>query len=356
VTLALLLSIPVTQLLIFGFAVNLDVKHVAATIFDQSRTQESRELVAAFQSSGYYDVKSYANSPSELERMIVSGRARVGVTIPPDYARKLKNGRQAQVRVVIDATDAVSANMSAGAAQAIGLLKSQRLITEKMLRSGVRLDAQAVDMRIRPWYNPDFITAWYITPGIMGMVLVLSLVMTMSMAIVREDELGTLELLVVSPMQPWELLASKCAPFVLIGCAEVALAALAGILFFNMPFAGSVPLFFLLTLFYVFADLALGIAVSTISRSRMQAMQISVCLVLPSVLLSGFIFPRDSMPAVFRALSLALPITYYIRGARQIMLKGGGFAMVWRDALALFCYAAAAFMTGVALFRQRYVP
>lgn len=356
ITLAILIFIPVIQLLIFGFAINTDIRHLKTTIFDQSRTQESREIISSFTSSNYFDIELYAKSMEEVNRSVESGRVKVGLIFPPDYAKRLRSGRQAHVQVIVDATDNLSATSALTAAQTLGMLKSQEILTDKFRRMGFSIPPQAIDMRIRLWYNPDFVTSWYIVPGIMGLLLTLTLVTMMAMAIVRESEQGTLEQLLVTPMQIWELLLSKILPYIVIGYIQAIVSIVIGIGIFHMPFLGSVTLFFCLTIFYVVANLSLGIMISTFAENQMQALQMSIFILLPSVMLSGFVFPLEAMPAGFRYMGECFPVTYYIRISRQIILKGGGVEYVWKDTLALCVYIALMFSASISMFRKRFVP
>ncbi len=356
ITLAILIFMAFAQLLIFGFAINPDVKPLAPAIFDQSRTQESREMITSFTSSNYFDIKLYAKNISEVNKAVESGKVKVALVFPPDYAKKLRSGRQAQVQVLVDATDNMSASSALAAAQTLGMLKSQELLEGKFKNMGMKVPPQMVDMRIRPWYNPDFITSWYIVPGIMGLLLTLTLITLMAMAIVRESEQGTLEQLLVTPMRTWELLLSKILPYIVIGYIQAIVAILVSIFIFGMPFLGSTALFFFLTFFYVVANLSLGIMISTFAQNQMQALQMSIFILLPSILLSGFVFPIEAMPAGFRYLGECFPITYYIRLSRQIILKGGGMEYVWKDALALCAYIAVMFSSSIIMFKKRFVP
>ncbi|MEG1602783.1 MAG: ABC transporter permease [Cloacibacillus sp.] len=356
ITLAIVIFMPLAQLLIFGFAINTDIKHLNTVIFDQSRTQESRQMIDSLVYSNYFDVTKFAESIKAVDYAVESGAAKVGIVIPPDYASQIRGGRQTSVQVIIDATDNLSASSALNAAQTIGLLSSQQILASKFARLGMKIPGQAIDMRIRLWYNPDFITSWYIVPGIMGMLLTITLISMMSMAIVRESEQGTLEQLLVTPMKIWELLLSKIIPYILVGYVQVYISIVVGIFVFNMPFLGSITLFYVLTFFYVVANLSLGIMISCFAQNQMQALQMSVFIILPSVLLSGFVFPLEAMPAGFRYLGQCLPITYYISLSRQIILKGGGMEFVWKDTLALVVYIAIMFTASIQLFKKRFVP
>ena len=356
ITLAIIVFMPLAQLLIFGFAINTDIRHLKTVVFDQSRTQESREMINSLTASNYFDVIKFAASVREVNENVESGRAKVGIVFPPDYARDIQGGRQTSVPVIVDATDNLSASSALSAAQTIGMLKSQEILAEKFSRLGIRVPGQAIDMRIRLWYNPDFVTSWYIVPGIMGLLLTLTLISMMSMAIVRESEQGTLEQLLVTPMKIWELLTAKIIPYIIVGYVQIFISIVIGIFVFNMPFLGSMTLFYALTFFYVVASLSLGIMISCFAQNQTQALQMSVFIILPSVLLSGFVFPLESMPAGFRYLGECFPITYYINISRQIILKGGGLEYVWRDTLALAAYIAVMFTASVVMFKRRFVP
>jgi len=356
ITLAILIFMPVAQLLIFGFAINTDVKHLNTAIFDQSRTQESREMINSFTSSNYFDIKLYANNMEEVNRAVESGQVKAGIIFPPDYAQRINGGRQTQLQVIVDATDNMSASSALAAAQTLGMLKSQEISAQKFARLGIAVPPPVIDVRIRPWYNPDFITSWYIVPGIMGLLLTLTLISMMAMAIVRESEQGTLEQLLVTPMQTWELLLSKILPYVVIGYIQVIVSIFIGITVFKMPFLGSILLFLSLTIFYVVANLSLGIMISTFAQNQMQALQLSVFIILPAVLLSGFVFPIEAIPAGFRLIGECFPITYYIRLSRQIILKGSGFEYVWRDTLSLCIYIAVMFTSSIVMFKKRFEP
>ena len=209
------------------------------------------------------------------------------------------------------------------------------------------------DIRIRPWYNPDFVSAYYMVPGILGIVLTMTMVMVTSMAIVREKEAGTLEQLLVTPMKSYELMLGKIIPYVFIGYVQAALALSVGILVFDLPIRGSLGLLFLLTTPFIVASLALGILISSAVKTQMQAMQLSFFIFLPSVLLSGFMFPREAMPTLFRLLGLLLPITHFLQIARGIILKGVGLSCLWAPVGVLLAYLVAVFTLSVLRFHTR---
>jgi ABC-2 type transport system permease protein len=356
VTFGLIIGIPIMQLLIFGLAINTDVKHLKTAVLDLSKTQESRRLLDEFTGSGYFDIVEISRSFDELDEAVDRGRVKVGIAIPPGFSAKTKSGRVSEVQVIVDATDSMSASSAISAATMIGMLDSRGILTAQMNHAGMKPPAQAVDVRVRPWYNPDFITSWYMVPGIIGVLLTMTLTLMMGTAIVRESEQGTLEQLLVTPMRSWELLSSKITPYVIIAYMQLIIAILFGVHVFDMPFRGSLVLFLVLTFFFIMASLSVGIMISTVAQNQMQALQLAIFNILPSILLSGFMFPVEAMPHIFQLMSKLVPMTYYLRIARQIILKGSPLGYVWTDAAVLALFVAVLFSASLVMFRRRYIP
>mgnify|MGYP000137704562 CR=1 FL=1 len=356
ITLAMMAGIPVMQLLIFGFAINTDVKHLRTAVLDQARTQESRQLLDEFRGSMYFDMVKTVHSFAELNEAVGRGDVKVGIAIPPDFSRKTSSGRRAGVQVIVDATDSMSASSAISAASMLGMLGSQRILISELSRRGIHPPKGAIDVRVRPWYNPDFVTSWYMVPGIIGILLTMTLTIMMAIAIVRESEQGTLEQLLVTPLRPWELLTSKVVPYVLIAYMQLMIAIMCGIYIFDMPFRGSLPLFLGLTFFFIMASLSMGIMISTVSKNQMQALQLSIFAILPSILLSGYLFPIEAMPRLFQIMAHCVPMTYYLKIARHIILKGSPFLYVWKETAALFVFVVLLFSASIAMFRRHYVP
>lgn len=356
ITLAMMAGIPVMQLLIFGFAINTDVKHLRTAVLDQARTQESRQLLDEFRGSMYFDMVKTVHSFAELNEAVGRGDVKVGIAIPPDFSRKTSSGRRAGVQVIVDATDSMSASSAISAASMLGMLGSQRILISELSRRGIHPPKGAIDVRVRPWYNPDFVTSWYMVPGIIGILLTMTLTIMMAIAIVRESEQGTLEQLLVTPLRPWELLTSKVVPYVLIAYMQLMIAIMCGIYIFDMPFRESLPLFLGLTFFFIMASLSMGIMISTVSKNQMQALQLSIFAILPSILLSGYLFPIEAMPRLFQIMAHCVPMTYYLKIARHIILKGSPFLYVWKETAALFVFVVLLFSASIAMFRRHYVP
>lgn len=319
-TLGLIFMLPLVQLLLFGYAIQTEVKHISTVVFDQSLTVESRTLLESFTGSGYFDVKYSVNSYEEVTKMIDSGKAKAGIIFSPDFAQKVMRGETAPVQVLVDASDNMVANQAIATASSIGLLKSQEVITKK-----IGLNQPPYDIRVRPWYNPDGETAYYMVPAILGMLVTMTMVMVTSMAIVREREKGTLEQLLVTPIKPYELMIGKILPYIVLGYVQITVALIIGKIFFNVPIKGSILELYILTLFFITASLGMGILISNIAKTQMQAMQLAFFILLPSIMLSGFLFPRDAMPKFIYYLGNLIPLTYYLDIIRGIVLKGIGF-------------------------------
>jgi len=353
-TFGMMVVLPVIQLLVFGFAINTDVKHLPTIVFDQSLRQDGRDFISALTASEYFEVKYTAASFEQVNQHIESGKAKVGIIIPPDFTENLKHGRQAAVQVIVDASDSMSASSAISTAQFVGLQNSQKILVSRLNggATGTHNDTP-YDVRIRPWYNPDFISAYYMVPGILGIVLTMTMVMITSMAIVRERERGTLEQLIVTPIKSYELMLGKIIPYIFVGYAQAALALMVGILVFDLPVRGSLLLLFALTTLFIIASLSLGVLISNFAKTQMQAMQLSFFIFLPSVLLSGFMFPRDAMPMFFYSLGYLLPLTFFLEIVRGIVLKGIGLSYLLSQVYALLIFIVAAMTISVLKFQKK---
>ena len=351
-TLAMILGIPVMQLLMFGYAIRQDVRNLPTVVFDASHTQESRELVRQFESTGNFkirgDVGAYADAIAAIDR----GRARAAIIIPETYARDVKRRRQSQVQVLIDATDPTASQSAIGAAQMVGQRNNLRMLATT---TGGQVDERrlALDVRVRPLYNPALSSALFIVPGIIGMILSNILIIMTAMAVVREREHGTLEQLIVTPLTGSELMLGKISPYVIIGVLQITAVLFFGHLLFGVPVRGSLLDLYLMALVFIVANLGLGLFISTLATAQAQAMQASFFFMLPNVLLSGFMFPREAMPEAARIAGLLLPLTYFLQAIRAIVLKGVGFEALWPQALALVGFATLFFTFATKRFRKQ---
>lgn len=340
-TLRLMLVVPVIQLLIFGFAIRTDVRHLPTVVFDQSRTQQSREFVQSLTATDNFVLAREVRSYAEAAGAVDAGVARAAVILPPDYARRLKRGETAPVQVLVDASDPTASESAIGAAQMVG----QRLnIALVALRTGVNLATRLpIDVRVRPLYNPALRSAVFIVPGIIGMILSNILIIITALSIVRERETGTLEQLIVTPLARWEIMLGKIVPYVLVGYVQMTTVLLIGHLVFHVPVRGPLPALYAATLLFIVANLGLGLFISTLGRNQTQVTQTAFLFLLPNVLLAGFMFPREAMPTVARWIGLLLPLTYYLELIRGIVLKGNGLTQLWPQSLALALFALAFF-------------
>ena len=347
-TLGLIFMLPLVQLLLFGFAIQTEVKHISTVVFDQSLSADSRDLLESFSSSGYFDVTMSVNSYDEVTRMIDSGKAKVGIVIPPDFSGNLRRGTSAAVQVFVDASDSMVSNQAIAVANFIGMIKSQEILTSKL-----RVGAAPYDIRVRPWYNPDGVTAYYMVPAICGILVTLSMVMLTSMGIVRERERGTLEQLMVTPIRPYELMLGKTLPYIVLGYIQITVALIIGVLVFQVPIKGSILELYILTLFFITASLGLGILVSNIAKTQMQAMQLAYFIFLPSILLSGFMFPRDGMPKLIYYIGNLIPLTYYLDIIRGIVLKGIGFSYLIGQVSSLLVFSVVFLTISTLKFKKK---
>ena len=332
-TLGMMIGLPAIQLLLFGFAIRTEVRHLPTVVLDESRTTESRALVDAVRNTGNFDIIGPVANRDEVKRRIESGEARAAVIIPPDYEADIKRRRTARAQVIVDAADPLASSAAIGGATLAGQARSRALAPP-----GARRDA-AIEIRVRPWYNPALESSIYIVPGVIGLLLTLTLLMITAMALVRERERGTLEQLIVTPISKTGLMVGKVLPFALVGYVQVTVILILGRFVFDVPVRGSLVLLYVITMPFIVASLALGLFVSTVVRTQVQAMQLSFVFILPTVLLSGFMFPREAMPVFAQWLGAVFPITYYLRVLRGILLKGVGAEALWHDTLALSLFA-----------------
>jgi len=329
-TLGMMLGVPAIQLVLFGYAIQTDVRHLPTVVLDESRTSESRRLVEVFRNSGNFDIVARVPDRAALRTAIETGRANAAVVIPPEFMRDVRRGRSAQAQVIVDAADPLASSSALSSAQLAAAARAAEIAGP---------GPAPLDVRVRPWYNPGLRSAVYIVPGIIGVLLSLTLVLITSMAIVRERERGTLEQLIVTPIDKTSLMLGKILPFLLIGYVQITVILALGWMLFRVPVLGSLPLLYLLSFAFIVASLALGLLMSTLVRSQVQAMQLSFMFLMPNILLSGFMFPRQAMPVLAQWIGAALPLTYFLTILRGVLLKGVGLGELWPQALALVGFA-----------------
>jgi ABC-2 type transport system permease protein len=349
-TIGMMLGVPVIQLLLFGYAIRMDVRHLPTAVFDQSRTQESRLFAQRLEATDNFRISREAGSYDEALALVNQGRARAAFIIPPDFANNLKRGRPAAVQVLVDATDPTASQNAIAAAQMVGQQASLAALGERLGEVALR---PPVDVRVRPLYNPALRSAIFIVPGIIGLILSITLMIITALSIVRERERGTLEQLIVTPLSRSEIMIGKIAPYVAVGYVQMTAVLLIGWLVFNVPIRGNVLLIYGETLLFIVANLGMGLFISTLARTQAQSMQSSYPFVMPNVLLSGFMFPREAMPLVAREIGLAIPLTYFLQVIRGVVLKGVGIRELWPQTVALALFAIIYFTFSVRRFRKQ---
>lgn len=322
-TLAMMIGVPVLQLLLFGYAINTDVRHIPTVVYDQDRSAETRGFVQRLVATGFYDVVGEVRSYDEIERALRSRRAQVAVVFPPHFGADAEAGVPTSAQLVVDGTDPQTTQSAIQGAVGLMADRATTLTTARLARAGQHVVLAPMQLEPTTWYNPELRTAVNVVPGLVGVILTMTMVMLTAMALVRERERGTMEQLIVSPVKPLELVVGKMAPYVVIGYVQMSLVLLAGRVVFDVPIVGSLPLLYLVSLFFIAACLAIGLVFSTVASTQQQAMQMSFFFLLPNILLSGFVFPYEGMPRPAQVLSSALPLTHFLRIIRSIVLKGG---------------------------------
>ena len=330
-TLAMMIVLPIVQLLLFGYAINTDVRHIPSVLYDQDHSAQSRDLARSLEATGFYDFVGNVASYEDIQRALRSNRARVALVIPPGYASNIARGKPARAQLVVDGSDPQTVASATNTAASLVAARSSELLLQRLAQTGTGLGTLPIELEPSTWYNPELRTAVYVVPGLVGVILTMTMVMLTSMAIARERERGTLEQLIVSPVRSIELIVGKILPFVVIGYVQMTSIFVAGRLVFDVPVRGELALLYVLAFLFIAANLALGLFFSTLAKTQQQAMQMSFFFLLPNILLSGFMFPWEAMPRPAQLLSQGLPLTHFLRIVRIITLKSGNFADVQRE-------------------------
>ena len=337
-TFAMIIGIPTMQLLLFGYAINFDVRHLAAGVADLSATSASRQYVMQLANSQVIDIKHVAASAEELEQLMRQGRISVGVYVPPDFERRLQQADRAAVQILVDGSDTVvqgAASLLTGPARASPYNDRPPLA------------------EIRTYYNPERRSAVNTVPGLIGVILTMTMTMFTAVAIVRERERGNLELLITTPVRSSELMLAKILPYVFIGLVQVTLVLLLGKFLFQVPLRGTLMNVYWVSLLFIIANLALGLLMSTLAQTQFQAMQMTFFILLPSILLSGFVFPFDGMPVPAQWIAEVLPMTHFMRLIRGVVLRGADLSELAVELGILGGFIAVAMTAAIVRFRKR---
>ena len=338
ITLAMIVMIPVGQLVLFGYAINLNPRGLTAAVADQSGTAGSRAVVMDMVATGVIRPVAAADTPQQLMRMLRRGEISVGISVPADFERRRIDGREA-VQVLVDGSDTVVQRAAVQLAQ--------------LPIDGAVAPRKAAPIGVVAFYNPQRRSPVNIVPGLIGVILTMTMVMFTSVAIVRERERGNMELLITTPVSRTELMVGKVLPYALIGLIQTTVVILLGLWLFQVPIRGSVLDVYLAAILLILANLTLGLMISTKAASQFQAMQMTVFILLPSILLSGFMFPYAGMPRVAQWLAEVLPMTHFLRLIRGVMLRGASLWELWPDVLYLVAFIAVMMSLAVARFRKR---
>ena len=328
---------PIVQLLLFGYAVNTDVRNAKTFVVDHDRSAVSRELVSTLTASGYFTLAGYGERPADLARAMDHGDAVIGLEIPEGFSADIAAGRTAQVQVLVDGTSSNTATVAQGYATQI----ITRFGAARRQAAGGSMTGAGVELRARAWYNPNLISRVYNVPGVIGTILMLMGLLLTALAIVREREIGTLEQLMVSPLSPGELILGKCIPVVAVAFIDLVLISVVAMLWFHIPMRGNFLLLAFASSFYILAGVGLGLLISTVSNTQQEAFMTMFFFFLPAIILSGFMYPVENMPTIIQYATLLNPIRHYLVIVRGIFLKGAGIDVLWPQILVLAAMGAA---------------
>jgi len=352
-TLGLILVMPIVQLFLLGYAATTDVKNVPIAVLDQSRTPESRALLDAFRAADYFTIDYAVQSEQEIQTLIERGDIRAALVIPPDYARSLLEG-DAQVSMILDGSDATVGSTALSTANQIGQSYSIKILTEQASSQGQGATVRPpLEVRTRVWYNPDLLSAYFMIPGMIGMILYFMTALLTASAIVRERERGTIEQLIVTPIRSWELIIGKVVPYVILGFFDTLEVLLIGHYWFKVPIRGDLGLIFATSGLLLLSSLGIGLFASTIANTQQEAFLTVMFTMLPGIFLSGFFFPLDAMPRFLQFISYAIPLRYFLVIIRTLLLKGVGAVAIQNEIIALAIFGVVIMGAASARFRKR---
>lgn len=352
-TLALIIVMPIIQLFLLGYAATTDVRNIPIAIWDQSRSPESRALLDAFLAADYFDFTYVVHSEEDIQMLIEQGEVRGALIIPPDYSNRLVEG-DAQVAMILDGSDATVGSTALSTARLIGQSHSIKVLGEQASRQGRATAVQPpLEVHTQVWYNPDLRSAYFMIPGVIGMVLYFITALLTASTIVRERERGTIEQLIVTPVRSWELVVGKIAPYVILGFFNIMEVLLIGYYWFNVPIRGDLGLIFATSGLLLLSSLGIGLFASTVANTQQEAFLTVMFTLLPGIFLSGFLFPLEAMPRVLQLLSYAIPLRYYLVIIRSLLLKGVGLAALQTEIISLAVFGLLIMTAASLRFRKR---
>ncbi|HEY5310563.1 MAG TPA: ABC transporter permease [Casimicrobiaceae bacterium] len=348
-TFGMIVGIPVIQLILFGYAINSDPKHLPTALLIAEHSEFSRSILAGLANSDYFDLVGEAADEGDAQRMLATGRVQFVISIPADFSRRLVRGERPAILVEADATDPAATGNAVAALNQLALMALARDLTGPL--APLAGQPSAFEVRIHPLYNPEAVTQYNIVPGLMGVILTMTMVMMTGLAITRERERGTMENLLATPATALEVMTGKIVPYVLIGLVQVTIILVLARWLFHVPMMGSLFLLYSSVLLFIAANLTLGLTFSSLARNQLQAVQMTFFFFLPSILLSGFMFPFRGMPRWAQAVGEVLPLTHFLRIVRGILLKGNGFAESLPQMWPLLLFMLVVLILGLRTFR-----
>ena len=351
----IVLVAPVIQLVFLGYAAKFDVDTVHTAIFDQDKTETSRNYIDKFKSSGYFEIEEYVSNYDRFEEMINDGEVMLGIVIPTDFEKKVNRNQPVKIQALFDGSNGNTAGIAAGYVNAITMDFAQNITTEYLERMGVKQTmSSSVIPEVRVWYNPEMETRNFMVPGIVGLLLTIVTLMLTSLAIVKEKEIGTMEQLIVTPIKSYQIILGKLIPFMIMGFLVVLIVLNAMYFIFGIPVRGSIFFLYFGAFAYILSTLGLGLFLSTISNTQQQAMMLAIFLVMmPMIFFSGFVFPIENMPVVIQAITYLVPLRYFNTILRGIILKGIGIADLWQEISLLFIIGITILFLSTKRFNKR---
>lgn len=350
VTFAMMVGIPMIQLVLFGYAINSDPKHLPTAIYSADNSVFARTIVWGLRNSSYFDITREPQNEAEIQQLLAQGKVQFAVEIPVDFSRKLLRGEKPDLLLEADATDPSAVGYAIGAINLLTTTVLNRDLTGPLAK--LRGSTPPFNLISHQHYNPENITQYNIVPGLMGVMLTMTMIIITGLAITRERERGTMENLLSTPVHPSEVIVGKIVPYIAVGYVQVFLILLAAKFLFNVPIVGSVPLLVALTFLFIVANLAVGITFSTIAKNQLQAVQMAFFFFLPSLLLSGYMFPFRGMPGWAQDIGECLPLTHYLRIVRGILLKGNGLVEIAPDLWPIVLFLVVMLAIGIKRYRQ----
>jgi len=344
---------PVLQLILLGYAANLDIRNIPVVFCDLDATRTSRDFIAQFPASGYFSLQATVDRIKDVDAYIDRGKAPLAIILPKGMGRKLAGRESVRVQIIVDGAESQSAIVGLNYATMIGLKYSRQILLQRLRSASPGLSVPKVEPEVRVWYNPELRSRNFMIPGVLAMVLMIITMMLTSLGIVKEKELGTMEQLIVSPVRPHELILGKLLPFFLIGLVEITVVVAVAVFGFGVPVKGSIWLLFGLSPTFMLTTLGLGLFISTISRNQQQAMLTAAFFIIPQIILSGFVFPIENMPRLIQGLTYVVPLRYFLVIIRGLFLKAVGLNALWDETAALLVFGLAILGLSILRFRKK---